>query len=399
MLRSIGRLLLSLSMVLQTIKPALACPCQNVEVVAVEPACGCEVETSVETGCGCEAAEVIADSCETCGEEVVSCDECGTEAQADEEKSAEPQPAETKKTETEETAVTPQPVLPPSTNETTSEDLGPAPINVPNAPAVGTATEPATAPTTTTNEVFPGPAATDPVTPPTSTPADTTPTTEPTPPSRINTEGLFDEPAAKPADSTPTEDTESTTTTTEELFVEPSQPAPSDSNESTEEATTESAETESEETAEETPASNPLDELFSPSTPAAEPAPEAAPADETETDTEAESTEGEETEKPASDPFDPFSQNELPVELRLPGGLASQDFRGWSDRANNFQVNARLVRMSAEGVFLADEAGEYVAMSFSQLSDADLSFIREQVRAQRVVLAQRQATFVARAAK
>jgi hypothetical protein len=384
MLRSIGRLLLCLIIVLQTVQPAMACPCQSEWVVAAEPACGCE------------ATEVIADSCETCGEEVVSCDECETESQADKEP-AEPQPAETKKTETEEPATTQQPVLPPSTNETTSEDLGPAPINVPSEPAVDTTTEPA-APPTTTNELFPGPAATDPVTPPTSTPADTTPTPEPAPPSRVNTEGLFDEPAAEPADSTSTEETEpSTSTTTEELFVEPSQPAPSDSNESTEEAATESTETD--ETTEEAPASNPLDELFSPSTPATEPAPEAAPADETETDTEAESTEGEETEKPASDPFDPFSLNEFPAELRVPGGLASQDFRGWSDRANNFQVNARLVRMTAEGVFLADEAGEYVAMSFAQLSDADLSFVREQVRAQRIVLARQNGTPLVTAAK
>jgi hypothetical protein len=401
MFRFIGRSFLCLLIVLQAVQPALACPCESIEVVSVESACGCETYSTIESQCGCEAMEVVVDSCEVCGEEVISCVECGSEVQTDEEESSEPQPAETKKTETDEPAPTPQPLLPPSTNETTSEDLGPAPINVPSEPAAGTATEPAAVAPTTTNELFPGPAATDQVTPPTSTPAETTPTTEPAPPSRINTEGLFDEPVAEPADSTSTEEAQPSTTT-EELFVEPSQPAPTDSTESTEEAVTESTETKSEETTEETPtsnppASNPLDELFSPSTPTTEPAPEAAPTD--NTDTESESTDGEETEKPASDPFDPFSQNELPAELRLPGGLVSQDYRGWSDRANNFQVNARLVRMMAEGVFLADESGEYVAMSFAQLSDVDLSFVREQVRAQRVVLANQQSTLVARAAK
>jgi hypothetical protein len=382
MLRFIGRSLLGLLIVLQAVQPALACPCQSVEVVAVEQACGCEVETVIESDCCCEESEMVVNPCKSCGCEEVSCDESATETNP-----AEPQSAETKKTETEEPAVTPQPVLPPSTTEA----IGPAPINVPSDPAVDTVTEPAAAPAT--NDVFPGPAATDPTTPATttpavSTPAETTPTTEPAP-ATTNTEGLFDEPAAEPAESAPVEETESsTTTTTEELFVEPSQ-----SRETTEETVIESTETEAEETP---PAGDPLDELFSPSTPATEPAPEAESSDENQTDTE--STEGEETETPAADPFDPFSHNETPSELRAPGGLASQELRGWSDRANNFKVNARLVRMTADGVFLSDEAGEYVAMSFAQLSDSDLSFVREQVRAQRVVLAKQQAPLVARAA-
>jgi hypothetical protein len=370
MFRLIGRSLLSLLVVLQAVQPTLACPCQSVEVVAIESTCGCEVETVIESECGCETSEAFVDSCESCGNEA---------------QTTKPLPAETKKTKTEEPAVTPQPALPPST----TEDIGPAPINVPSDPATDTATEPAVTSPTGTEELFPGPAATDPTTPAvtvpaTSTPSETAPTTEPAPPT-TNTEGLFDEPAAEPVDSTPSEDTESSTTT-EELFVEPSQSA-----EASEEAVTESTETEAEETP---PAGDPLDELFSPSTPATDPAPEASPADDTESD----STEAEETETPAADQFDPFSQNKLPSELRAPGGLASQEYRGWSDRTNNFLVSARLVRMSADGVFLADQAGEYIAMSFSQLRDSDLSFVRDQVRAKRMVLAKQKSTLVARAA-
>jgi hypothetical protein len=99
----------------------------------------------------------------------------------------------------------------------------------------------------------------------------------------------------------------------------------------------------------------------------------------------------EDTEK-AVDPNDPFSQQELPDELRAPGGLASHEFRNWSNREDDFRCGARLVGLAAYGVFLIQPSGEPVAMSFSQLSDADLSFVRAQVRAQRAVLARADAT-------
>jgi hypothetical protein len=44
--------------------------------------------------------------------------------------------------------------------------------------------------------------------------------------------------------------------------------------------------------------------------------------------------------------------------------------------------------MSPDGVFVARTSGELVAIAFTQLSNGDLAFVREQVQAQRAQLAQ-----------
>ena len=380
MIRLFGRSLLSLLVVLQAVQPALACNCE----VMIDDSCGCAMECA-----SCEPVVIESQACDACGATVgsSSCDceaqtsETSTEPDAATEKPPKPQAAETNKPETfappaeeKPTEVTPAPAL-----ETPTTVLPAPPINVPS--------EPATTPSTT--EVFPGPA-----------PVESTPARDPAVDTPTDSGGLFDEPAsvAAPTDLAPpaatipaVEDTTQETSVTDDLFVEPSQPASEpDSSEPApvEEVTETETETiESESTEEPATETDPLDELFGPSTPSTEPEPETKP-------------EAEDTEK-AVDPFDPFSQQELPSELRAPGGLASGEFRIWSNRAANFSCDARLVRLTTGGVFLTQPSGEFVAMSFSQLSDADISFVRAQVRAKRTVLARATAAtqFAARTAQ
>jgi hypothetical protein len=370
MTRIISRLLLGLLVVLQAVSPAFACNCE-----VIDNFCGCATECA-----SCEPVVVESQPCDACSATVES-SSCGCQAETSEsttepdatrEETPKPQAAETKKPKTFATPVEEKPteVPPAPALETPTTNLPAAPINVPS--------EPATTPSTTEG-IFPGPAPVESIQP--QVPAAETPT---------DSGSLFDEPApvATPTDTTApavttpaVEDTTEESTVTEDLFVEPSQPAsepnssePAPTEEVPEIGTETETETlESESTEEPATESDPLDDLFGPSTPSTEPEPETKPEDE-------------DTEK-AADPFDPFSQQELPRELRAPGGLASSEFRNWSNRAASFSCDARLVRLTTDGVFLNQPSGEVVAMSFSQLSDADLSFVRAQVRAQRTMLA------------
>jgi hypothetical protein len=362
MLRIFSRACLGTLMVFQTLQAAFA---WNWYVID-EPCCAevqwdcCEMVVVESESCGCEAEAVVIDDC-GCGADV-------KEAEASDEP-AKPTPAETNKLET--STETEQPSL------DTEEELPPAPINVPSEPAA----EPST------GDLFPGPVTetTPPaeVTPPPSTPAESTPAevlppstpaAEPATQPNTTTEGLFEEPAAAepapaetepeptttqpdPSAEAPPVVTESPETSADDLFGEPSQPADESTNDrpAVEEESAEEESTESE--SPEEPASDPLDDLFGPSS----------------------ATDGPELDQ---EEFAP---------LHAAGGLASSEFRTWSDRSNDFQCEGRLVRMTTAGVFVAQSNGESVAIAFSQLSDADLGFVRTQLQAQRTLLARQAA--------
>ena len=345
MIRLFGRSLLGVLVVLQSVGPVLA---SNWGLA--EDSCGCAVEYTC-----CEPVVVECESCGDCVSDIATLEDCGCSAtdqtEPTAETSAEPVPAETKQPEPTEvqkpTAALPQAETPAPTLSESETELPPAPIAVPdNAPSAAADTE----------ELFPGPA-----------PTDAVPAAEPATNPGANTEGLFDEPAAPveepPAETEVTEAEE--TPPTEDLFVEPSQPA-ADETEETETPTTE-AETPEAETEEPAAESNPLDDLFGPSTPAEEPTPQK-----------------EESEEPES--TDPFGRLELPT-LDIAPSLAGSVFRSWSDFKANFRCEARLVRMTTTGVYLAKASGELVVIDLSQLSDADLNFVRDQIRAQRALLA------------
>lgn len=357
MVRLFARLLLGVLVVLQSVGPALA----N-DWMLVENSCGCAVVYAC-----CESVTLEFEACSDCVTEVVSSEACGCSGtqhtEPTMEKACESVPAETKKPESMETEK-PTEALPPTetpvpTLQESDTELPAAQIPVPSDPAPATSS---------TNELFPGPA----VTPPAEEPA--------TKPQR-DTEGLFDEPAAPVAepraDAEVTETEEKETQTTEDLFVEPSQPT-ADETEETEAPTTETETPEAEtkepaaETEEPAAESNPLDELFGPSTPVEDPAPQ--------------KEESQEEESVESESIDPFGRQELPT-LDVAPSLANSASRSWSDFRANFRCEARLVRVTTAGVFLAKESGERVEIAFAELSDADLNFVREQVRAQRALLA------------
>jgi hypothetical protein len=373
MLRFSFRLLLGALVAVQTFAPAMAegwviaddsCGCA-MEVVCCEPivvecedCLNCEgtvVEESVA-----ENHDVIVDSC---GCEAVDVEATTTDATITEDNK--PAPAETKKPEA---TTTPAPAA------ATTDKLPPAPIAVPTEPAK-----------TTETELFPGPAVTTPAAQPlvTESPATTTPAIE-TPAAKpsADTGGLFDEPVtpvAEPDDTSipfadpPAATTESTpaevevteTEGTEGLFVEPSQDSSQE-----ESVKVDAEETVTEETVPEQPASDPLDDLFSPAESTDEPAPK---QDETK------------EEKPAeSETFDPFSHNELPT---LEIVLADAELRSWSDRQTVEHCQAKLISVTTEGIFVTKASGEMLEINFTDLSDADLNFVRNQVLAQRDLLA------------
>lgn len=364
MLRFSFRLLLGALVAVQTFAPAMAegwviaddsCSCA-MEVVCCEPiVVECEDCQDCEGTFVEENHDAIVDSC---GCQAMDVETTTTDATITEDnKSA---PAETKKPEA---TTTPAPAA------ATTDKLPPAPIAVPTEPS-----------TTTETELFPGPAVTTPAAQPpvTESPATTTPAIE-TPAAKpsADTGGLFDEPVtpvAEPDDSSipfadpPAATTESTpaevevteTEGMEGLFVEPSQDSSQE----------ESVKVDAEETVTEQPASDPLDDLFNPADSTDEPAPK---QDETK------------EEKPAeSDVFDPFGHNELPS---LEIVLADAGLRSWSNRDSVEHCRAKLISVTTEGIFVTKASGEMLEINFTALSDDDLIFVRNQVLAQRDLLA------------
>ena len=352
---------------LQTFQPVMAWDWY----VAEEP-CYCEVDWDC-----CESDVVIEDAViesETCGCESapVVFDECGCGSEAVDtvtsEPAKQPEPAQSNKpqAQSEPKVETPQPVL------DTEDHLPPAPINVPTTPP---ATEPEG------DELFPRPATepaeTEPeaATPTHPVPTDVVPPTTPTevPKTPADDAGsLFDEPAVE---STPA--------------PEPavSQPAPA------------AADTSS-------PSAPPVGDIFGESAPSTTDSSASESAVEEKVDekvsNETKTPDDKDAEQPTSDPLDdlfgPSSAIEQPainhhVIASMPAAsrIASGEFRQWSSRNNDFHCQGQLIRVATEGVFIAQPNGDLVAIAYSQLSDADLAFVRSHVQAQRALLAQQEA--------
>ncbi|WP_168205160.1 SHD1 domain-containing protein [Bythopirellula goksoeyrii] len=224
----------------------------------------------------------------------------------------------------------------------------PAPI-LPAAPiAVPQPEEPIDPPT---EELFPGPVP----------PADDAPLqVEPEKKSQIDE--LFEEPSATNEPTPSNEPATPPQDSTDALFVEPEQA-------SAEEALPEEESTESEPSGESEDKSDSFEDLFGPT--------EEEPTPEPKTESE---------EKPAVDPFDPSGQKALPSVLEGTKSIAVKDPRYWSDCTSQFSCLAHLVSMNAEFVVLEKEAGDRIAVPLTQLSDADLAFVKEQVRNLRMVL-------------
>jgi hypothetical protein len=361
--------------VLQIFSPALAW-----EWYEAEDSCGyevewgcCESEMVVEDDfCGCEQGDIVVDEC-GCGGESVAIDPTlgsteTTEPTPAPEPTKQPEPSQSNKTRVPEPAIpqveTPQPALDPAAQ------LPPAPINVPQT---SSATE------SEGSDLFPGPAAessvpaeTEPrvatpthpvpaeVVPPT-TPA-ATPAPESTPPSD-DAGSLFEEPAAE---STPANESRvmppvpaAEKTPSESLPIDDDvfgEPVPRAEKESIEAQSTGAGTPESTVTPEskdaKQPAADPLDDLFGPSSAVEQP-----------------------------------KKNFVVAPQEAVNGLAKGEFREWSNRNNDFQCQGHLIRITADGVFIAQPNGAVMAIAYSQLSDADLAFVRSQVEIQRAMLA------------
>lgn len=393
--------MLGVIVALQSVQPAFACNCGGHDAVPFVETDYFEteyVEVEYADSCECEVRGPVVESTV----EVEESRGCGIEAK--EESASDPVPAKTKKQESSDaTVATPTPSL-----DDTEGELPPAPINVPSDPAT----------TSSTDELFPGPAGTESegtstpaatpaapssvIEPAVIPPAETMPADNQTPESSsTGTEGLFDEPvtppastpststpATDPADEVPYVETPSSTessSSTDELFTEPSQSTEEPSTTETDPATSDTMETsdstensDSPESEESEPAGSPLDELFGPSTTTEEPQIEEPKSEEPKTE-EPNTESSDESETEEAEPmevFDPFSKLDQP-----------REFRTWTDRTAAEQTEGRLVRMNAGGVVVAQVSGRLVSLTFSQLSDADLEFVRDCVRIERAQLA------------
>ena len=140
-----------------------------------------------------------------------------------------------------------------------------------------------------------------------------------------------------------------------------------------------------------------------PTTPAAEstPATSETPAPATETPAEAPSTPAaepanadeakeepkEEQELDFDSLFGPSSSNEV---LTAPGGWASDAARQWNNAKGDDLATARVTAISDSDVTLLTDAGQTLNVSFAELSDGDLAFLRRQIDARQSDLAQQQ---------
>jgi hypothetical protein len=336
--------------VLQLVPSAMAWNWYVVE----EPCCDlewncCEVTSVMESNaCGCETEPQVSDEC-GCGGEWVDAE---SNAPGDS-----PPPAASNQREGNATGTQSAPTPQPALEETDS--LPPAPINVPTTPQAIEA-----------NELYPGPA--------TAVPADTEPVpatpTNPTPTDVVPPTT----PAAEPA---------TTNDNAGSIFDEPTSTAPA-AGEPAASAATEPAAGAAGSGNESAPAeATPVDDVFG------EPAPAAgSPSDSSSVEEEPAESEG--AEKPAANPLDdlfgPSSAIERPAhdhDAAAAPREVSGEFRHWLSRGESFECRGRLVRVTTDCVFIARQNGGLVAIAFSQLSDADLDFVRDQVQAQRAQLA------------
>jgi hypothetical protein len=120
----------------------------------------------------------------------------------------------------------------------------------------------------------------------------------------------------------------------------------------------------------ETPAATP---------PAEKPATESAPAEQPA------EKKGEEKkdEKKADDIF-----GASPALLHQAGGLASDEFRTWTDNTGNFSCQGRLIQFLDGKVRLAKDNGRTTTVPLSRLSAQDLEFVQQQASAHQASLLQ-----------
>jgi len=88
--------------------------------------------------------------------------------------------------------------------------------------------------------------------------------------------------------------------------------------------------------------------------------------------------------------YDPFGENSSSPDvdvLEQAGGLLSKADRTWIDNTATFQCQARLVRVTAQGVMLQQATGKKVDVPLARLGTADLHFVHLQITALRVVRA------------
>jgi hypothetical protein len=85
--------------------------------------------------------------------------------------------------------------------------------------------------------------------------------------------------------------------------------------------------------------------------------------------------------------FGPSSSNET---LSEPGGWASDAGRQWSDAHGAELATARVTSIGDHNVTLVTAAGEKLNVSFAELSDGDLAFLRRQIDARQTLLAERE---------
>lgn len=348
MLRILSRSCLGVLMALQSTQPAL---CWN--WVVVEESCCCEVAWDYCGDVVIDGAAVEWESYE-CSDTVFAVDDWCCEGEqlitdepvAVESDMPQPQPADT-----------PQPEL----NE--EDTLPPAPIAVPPAaPATAPADSPA-------SDLFPGPAPNvnvpledGPAAAPQTEPQPSNilpPVEQPAPQPRTDTSDLFQSPSPQPEADFP-------------QGPAPGSETPAPQGEST--------------------GPGALDDIFGePVVPPNGAADEAPPANEVPA-AEDPATD----EAPTTDPLDDlfglsFSQGNSSIHpefgrlLQAAGGFASDQPRNWSDRTDTFRCSGRLVRVTTDGVFIIQPDGELQGIGFSKLSDSDLAFVRDQVRAERAL--------------
>lgn len=209
----------------------------------------------------------------------------------------------------------------------------------------------------------PKPVADAPVTPPATTVPPVT-TEKPLPPANVIT-------PAEPATTTPAAPVETAPPVETPPPVETTPPVETPSEPPAEEAD----DLFGEPAAESTP---PAEESTADEAPAEDPATEESPAEEST-----------EFAAPADDPLeDFFNAVPRPNALQVAGGLESQIHRTWTDNTGKYRCEARLVSVELDEVVLHKADGQPKRVPLVRLSDADLTFVHEQVVAKREMLAQ-----------
>ena len=371
------RCVLSCTLVFPSTLPGLAGEaCCTPEYVSASgcPCDACPAPCVDFDPCGCEPFGT--DPCEFDCEVVESCGDCPAKSAAPVvppvvEPSQKPPiaaPAKTDELPTPETTTLPE----KSADSTGEDDLPNAPIAVP-VPSEGSLPAPQT---DDTPQPGPAPAVA------TETVETETRDAEPAEADLLDTPTATDTESPLESDATTSEETSKTS----ELFVEPaSQPVEPEQSEDPAETKVEESEPPVETTEEPSTEDNEIDDLFGPGTS------EAESSEQPQSESPAEkNTEEPQVEQPAEeDENDPFSRLESPLGVDAPGGLASRTTRNWTKRSSADPYEARLKQVSVQGVTLVTPSGDSLFVPLAELADADLLFVRAQVRAQKLIRMQR----------